>query len=295
MTSESSDKKIDASEGNTPEGMVQCEVTGKWIVSEDSVSFQGKTVSAEGKNILLRQLHGDTPPPEETLRRPSIPRRFFFSLIVDPLILFAAAFAIIYVLSFFFPLLSMRLSYADYSNPFFALFVGVPIFLYYFIMHAVWGQTLGKMLGGYKVVKDDGSPISTGQAFLRAFWFYGPQLLARIMGWYYPFHAKTFVHADTVLSLASGLVLLFDSGKNRALHDFLSGTRVVMVRSPAPEDTKTPQWVTNTLNDNQSYQASNTMDEEFDYPQEAKENIEPATDGERNGSPNPLRRENGEE
>ncbi|MCP9979494.1 RDD family protein [Actinomadura madurae] len=42
-------------------------------------------------------------------------------------------------------------------------------FLYYWLMHAKWGQTLGKMLLGIRVVRDDdGLAITTGQAVGRS-------------------------------------------------------------------------------------------------------------------------------
>lgn len=94
-----------------------------------------------------------------------------------------------------------------------ALFLAFVLFLLAFMviysiwMHGKWGQTLGKMALGMKVVRMDGSPLGYGGAFLR--W----------LG-----------------SVLSGLILMigyimagFRSDK-RALHDLIAGSRVTYIR-----------------------------------------------------------------
>ncbi len=86
-------------------------------------------------------------------------------------------------------------------------------FLFLFIvgysvwMHGKWGQTLGKMALGMKVVRMDGSPLGYGGAFLR--WFG---------------------------SILSGLILMIGyimaglRSDKRALHDLIAGSRVTYIR-----------------------------------------------------------------
>jgi len=94
-----------------------------------------------------------------------------------------------------------------------AVLLTVVAFVFLFIvgysiwMHGRWGQTLGKMALGMKVVRMDGSPIGYGGAFLR--W----------LG-----------------SILSGLILMIGyimaglRSDKRALHDLIAGSRVTYVR-----------------------------------------------------------------
>ena len=74
-------------------------------------------------------------------------------------------------------------------------------------MHGKWGQTLGKMALGMKVVRMDGSPLGYGGAFLR--WI-GSILSALI--------------------LMIGYVMAGLRSDKRALHDLVAGTRVTYIR-----------------------------------------------------------------
>lgn len=76
--------------------------------------------------------------------------------------------------------------------------IGLPILLlYYFVLEAATGQTLGKMLTGTKVVNDRGGPPSLGQVAGRTF--------ARLI----PFEGVSFLMSPTGLhdSLASTMVV----------------------------------------------------------------------------------------
>jgi uncharacterized RDD family membrane protein YckC len=49
-----------------------------------------------------------------------------------------------------------------------SIFGLVVIVLYYILQEAFWGRTLGKAVAGTKVVREDGTPISFGQALVRS-------------------------------------------------------------------------------------------------------------------------------
>jgi uncharacterized RDD family membrane protein YckC len=81
-------------------------------------------------------------------------------------------------------------------------------FLYYWLMHAKRGQTLGKMLLGIRVVREDGQAITTGQAVGRSAFY---SVLGGICG---------------CIGLIDILWILFDRRK-QALHCKVAHTVVV--------------------------------------------------------------------
>jgi uncharacterized RDD family membrane protein YckC len=81
-------------------------------------------------------------------------------------------------------------------------------FLYFWLLHAYWnGQTLGKKLFGMRVVQENGSRITVGQAAIR-------QLVAAVLD------------ALCCLGLVDDAWILFDRRK-QALHDKAAKTLVV--------------------------------------------------------------------
>lgn len=70
------------------------------------------------------------------------------------------------------------------------------------------GQSIGKMLTGIRIVKSDGSAVSSSRIVVR-----------HLIG--YPL---------TVLTLGLGFLFSVFNGKGRALHDYLSGTTVIFGR-----------------------------------------------------------------
>jgi uncharacterized RDD family membrane protein YckC len=82
--------------------------------------------------------------------------------------------------------------------------------LYPTVLHAVAGQTIGKLVMGARVVATDGEPLPAGAAFLRA-----------IAHWF----SLTFM-------LGLGHVLAGLRKDKRALHDLLAGSRVDRVSPP---------------------------------------------------------------
>lgn len=78
------------------------------------------------------------------------------------------------------------------SGPGAALQMFIPI-VYYIILEAMWGATLGKMGLGIRVVKVDGSPIGWGGSIMRNLLcvidgipFFVPYLLGAILVWTSP-------------------------------------------------------------------------------------------------------------
>lgn len=205
--------------------MIRCEVTGKLVPVEDAVEFQGKMVSAEGKNILLRSLMGGQT--GGVLTRPSFWRRLG-CIILDNIIISFIIFPVVFVMT----ILMMQFSPTTVNEQF-ASAIGQIVgsllsFSYFMIFHAVWGKTIGKMAGRFHVVKMDGSPITFSIAAVRSFWFTGiyvtPALAMLI--WLPIGIVLSLVVA--LYALANSLALVTDSQYNRALHDRLAGTRVVM-------------------------------------------------------------------
>ena len=88
-----------------------------------------------------------------------------------------------------------------------ALFLLALVVAYGVWMHGKWGQTLGKMALGMKVVRVDGSPLGYGRAFLR--WL--GSLLSAII-------------------LMIGYILAGLRSDKRALHDLIAGSRVTYIR-----------------------------------------------------------------
>ena len=94
----------------------------------------------------------------------------------------------------------------------------VPEFLYFWLLHARYGQTLGKKVVGIKVVSAaTGAPPSLKDSALRAGFFLLAPLIPMI-GW--------------IVSLADGAYVFWD-GKRRCYHDQIVGTVVVTVPSKA--------------------------------------------------------------
>ena len=88
-----------------------------------------------------------------------------------------------------------------------ALFVLAAVVAYSVWMHGKWGQTLGKMALGMRVVRTDGSPLGYGGAFVR--WI-GSVLSALI--------------------LMIGYIMAGLRSDKRALHDLIAGSRVTYIR-----------------------------------------------------------------
>ena len=80
-------------------------------------------------------------------------------------------------------------------------------FLYYTLLEGMWGQTLGKYLVKIKVVKEDGTPISYGDAAIRT--------ILRII--------------DGLFSYLVGALLIWTSDRKQRLGDRLAHTVVIQL------------------------------------------------------------------
>jgi uncharacterized RDD family membrane protein YckC len=75
--------------------------------------------------------------------------------------------------------------------------------LYTTLLHAITGQTLGKMLVGVRVMATDGAPLLVGAALLRYFGYFA-----------------------SVATLGLGFLMAAWRRDKRALHDLIAGSRV---------------------------------------------------------------------
>ncbi len=82
---------------------------------------------------------------------------------------------------------------------------GVLFFLYFFLMEGYKGQTVGKMVTGMKVVKDDGEPCDMQASFIRN--------ILRII--------------DGIFVYLVGAIFIATSDKKQRLGDRIAGTVVV--------------------------------------------------------------------
>lgn len=91
---------------------------------------------------------------------------------------------------------------------FFLLMPPLLSMIYFTILHAYGGQTIGKMIMGLRVVSEEGGSISPGEAFLR----WAGSLFSSL-----PF--------------AMGFFWAFFDRKKCAWHDKLAGTQVIAIRN----------------------------------------------------------------
>ena len=92
------------------------------------------------------------------------------------------------------------------------------VVLYAIALHALEGQTVGKLLVGIRVVGLDGEPPAFGASVLR------------------------FVaYAASLLPLGLGFVMAGLRSDKRALHDLLAGTRVERLAREVPPPSPEPE------------------------------------------------------
>jgi uncharacterized RDD family membrane protein YckC len=205
-------------------GFAQCAVTGKIVPEDELVMINGQRVCAEGKAILLERLRAGEAIPGELLR-PRMLLRLGCS-IIDVLILLVPGFVIGIVTGIGVVATRTR------SDTGLAVAVSVVtqsvVILYYALMHGSRGQTVGKMAGKLSVVNLNGTPINMGTAFVRAFAYGGPNLLAAITLLVDPSIGALANIVVGFYGLANVMFALLDRSQQRALHDRIAGTRVVM-------------------------------------------------------------------
>jgi len=108
------------------------------------------------------------------------------------------------------------------------------IYVFYFILlHAYYGQTIGKIIFRVKVVDDSESPINFGQSVLRSMPQLIPALFVATLVNPNLYEDSSIQVVSIIISVAAGIfgvadiVVCLVNEKRRALHDFIAGTIVV--------------------------------------------------------------------
>jgi uncharacterized RDD family membrane protein YckC len=104
------------------------------------------------------------------------------------------------------------------------VFIG--ILAVYFIGFWAWrGQTLGKMLVGAKIVKNDGGKIGIVRALVRYIVYFLYLLL-----WGF---ANSSMFILVIIAIVA-IIIVASNKKKRGIHDFIAGTVVINSRPPEP-------------------------------------------------------------
>jgi uncharacterized RDD family membrane protein YckC len=208
--------------------MGQCSVTGKMVPEDELVTIHGQRVCAEGKAILLQRLKAGEAMPGE-MERPPVLRRVG-CIFLDMLIL-GIPFWIIRVA------MGGSLQTLTTTTVVFTLIQAIVQIIYFGQFHANSGQTLGKMAGKIILVNRDGSPVSVGTAYIRALLYPGPSLLVAWFSIVVIFVLPRLMAVSLIggvniivgiYFILDSLFALFDRNAQRALHDRIAGTRVIL-------------------------------------------------------------------
>jgi uncharacterized RDD family membrane protein YckC len=182
------------------EGLRYCSRCGQAYCPDCLVNIRGSSYCAACKNEQMLDFSSGVD--QNVLELAGIGRRFG-ALIIDSLILALPVIA-------FFVVVGVVMAASNNSNPPFwmpfGFFTVIPLYVTYeALMLSARGQTLGKMALKIKVVRADGTGISTGQAWGRSFM---RQILA------------------SCLSIFNYLPAFFTKDRT-CLHDLVANTRVV--------------------------------------------------------------------
>ncbi|MBA3051721.1 RDD family protein [bacterium] len=162
--------------------------------------------------LIEADVQHEIPPAENIEQIYGKPAGFWIraiALFFDSIILTIAGGLIGAVLGF---LLALAVGDVSGFMPLFNLVGFVIGAAYYICMHGSYGQTLGKMLIGIKVIKINDEPLSYGTALLR--------YIGRILN---------------IITLFIGYIIVAFNRKKRGMHDFIAGTKVIYVK-------KSPVW-----------------------------------------------------
>jgi uncharacterized RDD family membrane protein YckC len=225
---------IHMTENFTTAPMGQCAVTGKMVPEDELVTIQGQRVCAEGKAILLQRLKAGEVVPGE-MERPPVLRRGG-CIILDGIILGVPGWIVGFMAG-------MARERASISVLLVTFLMAIVTIIYFGQMHFKKGQTLGKMAGKIRVVNLDGTAISFQTAYIRALAYAGPSLVMSLVSVFVVaifgaaaspsmFGGSLILVFFNVLAgaygLANCLFALLDSTAQRALHDRIAGTRVIL-------------------------------------------------------------------
>jgi uncharacterized RDD family membrane protein YckC len=199
-----------APEGAAADDTAICAVSGKRYPKREMVEFEGKWISAEHRDTYFQRLRegavaqGDFEYGGFWIR--------FCAKFIDGIVMFVVGMVVNVVFGVGFG------SFQQSSDPnFFASFmirqllailVGTMLRLaYYWFFLSRYSATPGKMVFGLKVVRSDGSALSTG----------------RIIGRY-------FAEVVSSLILCIGYIMAAFDDEKRTLHDHMCDTRVIKTR-----------------------------------------------------------------
>ncbi len=128
------------------------------------------------------------------------------------------------------------------SKPYYQHFHSLATFAYFIVMHAMFGQTVGKMATGVKVFDKTGElEISWKQSLLRVV---VPVLFFVVSLGYFTYTGTSFEQAWdagsfelfeyailflSIAWLAAEVITLLSNSRRRAVHDFIAGTVVIRV------------------------------------------------------------------
>lgn len=76
--------------------------------------------------------------------------------------------------------------------------------IYFSFFHGAWGQTIGKMIFGLRVIRTDGQPLTFSRAL-----------------------ARTFAYTCSVIPIFIGFLWAGFTSRKRAWHDVISSTMVI--------------------------------------------------------------------
>jgi len=184
------------------EGVVACTRCGASFCGDCVVLIHGQPYCATCKNEKLLDVQSGTD--RSQLQLATVGRRFA-ALWIDRMMFGVAAVVLLVIVTF-----SMRTGKSDAAVVAFLAGLGalyLTLIIYEGLMLSGRGQTVGKMVLKIKVVRPDGSPISTGQAWGRA-------VLRGVM-----------VHVLSLLNYIPAMV----TKEKTCIHDLVANTRVVNV------------------------------------------------------------------
>jgi len=204
---------------------VECEITGKTLPADETVFFQGRRVGAEGKEKIIELLKSGHVLPGE-MESPTVLRRAT-CIVADMFLLWLVSLLILLL----FKNLGMH---RGLFNQGLQNITTVLIYIVYFaVFHVTLGQTPGKMSGRIKVVMKDGSPLNTKAAFIRSFFFIGiyavPGIGMLAANYNFTMGLMLYNMVAGVYFLLNVLFALVDRYSQRAIHDLVAGTRVIIV------------------------------------------------------------------
>lgn len=189
-----------ASEGETHYACVQC---GRVFPASNMVNYQGQNICAECKPLYFQRIREGV---STGMEYAGFWIRFVAS-VIDSILMWVVQLVLIAMSG----ILMTVVSQGEEPNAI-AMIIGVAFQAFSLLLfigykgwfHGRFGQTLGKMAVGVKVVRSNGDPLTYGRAVGRAF--------AEIL---------------SGLTLSIGYIIAAFDSEKRALHDHICDTRVV--------------------------------------------------------------------